>query len=202
MSRSLTLFLLLPILLIGLIGLTAVPAPTEAQDSSAPIVVRLDPNASTVTFTLGATLHTVEGSFDVTRGEIRFDPESGEASGKIVVDVTSGDTGKEGRDEDMHAKVLESNRYPKAVLTPTRIEGDLPSSGSAKLTLYGTLKLHGSTHKVSIPSEVTVDGDRLEATGSFRIPYVDWGMTDPSKFLLSVDPHVDVTLEAVGTLAS
>lgn len=199
MSRSPTLFLLLPILLIGRL---AVPVPAEAQDTSDQIVVRLDPNASNVTFTLGATLHTVEGSFDVTRGEIRFDPDSGKASGEIVVDVTSGDTGKEGRDEDMHAKVLESNQYPKAVLTPTRIDGDLPDSGSGKLTLRGTLKLHGSTHEVSIPTEVTVEGDRLEATGSFRIPYVDWGMTDPSKFLLSVDPHVDVTLEAVGTLAS
>lgn len=190
---------LLPILATFL--LLGVETPLAAQETSGQTVLQLDPDASKITFTLGATLHTVEGSFNVSRGVVRFDPESGEASGEIVADVTSGDTGKQGRDEDMHEKVLESNRYPQAVLTPTRVEGSLPQSGSGKVTLRGTLKLHGSTHEVSIPTQVTVQGDRVEAIGSFRIPYVDWGMKDPSKLFLSVDEHVDVTVEAVGTLA-
>ncbi len=144
---------LLPILATFL--LLGVPAPMTAQESSGQTVLQLDPDSSKITFTLGATLHTVEGSFNVSRGVIRFDPESGEASGEIVANVASGDTGKKGRDEDMHAKVLESEQYPRAVLTPTRVEGSLPESGSGEVTLHGTLELHGSTHEVSIPTQVT-----------------------------------------------
>lgn len=190
---------LLPILATFL--LLGVETPLTAQETSGQTVLQLDPDASKIAFTLGATLHTVEGSFNVSRGVVRFDPESGEASGEIVADVTTGDTGKQGRDEDMHEKVLESGQYPQAVLTPTRVEGSLPESGSGEVTLHGTLELHGSTHEVSIPTQVTVQGDRVEATGSFRVPYVDWGMKDPSTFLLRVDKHVDVTVEAVGTVA-
>lgn len=193
-----------PSLLLVLMGvLTPASAQEEPSATGEPgeVVFRLDPEASRVTFTLGATLHTVEGSFAVSRGEVRFDPESGDASGEIVVDVTSGDTGKEGRDEDMHKKVLESRQYSRAVFSPARVEGSLPESGSGRITLRGSLGLHGSSHEISIPTEVQVEGDQVEATGTFRVPYVDWGMQDPSKFLLRVDKHVDVTVEAVGTLA-
>lgn len=163
-------------------------------------VLRLDAEATTIAFTLGATLHTVEGSFDLVRGEIRFDPATGEAGGSVVVDVTSGDTGKKGRDEDMHQKVLESSEYPRAVFTPESFDGEIAPDGTSSITLEGTLTLHGSEHPVTLPTEVSVDGDRVEATGGFRVPYVEWGMKDPSKFLLRVDKHVDVTVDVVGRL--
>lgn len=203
-------FVTLPAL--GLLVLAGLLAPLAAQEgvseqtgSQAPpktedVVFRLDPDASEVTFTLGATLHTVEGSFAVSRGMVRFDPESGEASGEIVVDVTTGDTGREGRDEDMHAKVLESQQFPQAIFTPTRVEGSLPESGSGQVTLHGTLRLHGSSHELSIPADVTVQDNQVDATGTFQVPYVDWGMEDPSRFLLRVDKHVDVRVAAVGSL--
>lgn len=194
-------FLSLLLVLMGVLTPASAQEEPGATGEPGEVVFRLDPEASRVTFTLGATLHSVEGSFAVSRGEVRFDPESGDASGEIVVDVTSGDTGKEGRDEDMHEKVLESRQHSRAVLTPTRVEGSVPESGSGRITLRGSLRLHGSTHEISIPTEVRVEGDQVKATGTFRVPYVEWGMKDPSKFLLRVDKHVDVTIEAVGTLA-
>lgn len=162
--------------------------------------LQLDPSASKVTFTLGATLHDVEGSFAVREGRITFPPTGGKASGRVVVDVRSGDTDHEGRDKDMHAKVLESAKHPMAVFTATRFEGSIPTVGASRGTLIGTLEMRGKKHPVEIPVSLDLEGNRLTATGTFRLPYVEWGMKDPSKLVLRVDKHVDVTLRAVGTL--
>lgn len=175
-----------------LVCLTVPAAPAHAA------TVTLDPAASSIEFELGATLHTVEGSFDLTEGRVTVDPASGEASGRIVVDATSGDTGKEKRDRDMHEKVLESDRHPTIVFHPARVEGEVPTSGGGAVTLHGSLDIHGSRHPLAVPLDVTVDGDRVTATGSFTVPYVEWGMEDPSTFILRVDKEVEVTIEAVG----
>ena len=184
-------------LLPWLLSLVLLPLGMAAPVRAAERTLTLDPAASEVTFTLGATMHTVKGSFAVSEGVVRFDPATGQASGEVVVDLTSGDTGNDKRDRDMHRKVLESDRYPRAVFTPTRVEGDV---GGGEVILHGRLELHGASHEVAIPARVSVQGGRVEATGSFRVPYVDWGMEDPSTFLLRVDEHVDVTVRAVGTL--
>jgi len=181
-------------LLLALAALFAAPAAGEE------VTVRLDPAKSRIGFTLGATLHTVHGSMKLTRGEVRFDPESGAAEGRIVVDARSAETGNRDRDADMHAKVLESGRFSDIVLAVERIEGGFQPKGTSRLTLHGQLSIHGRSHRVSLPAEVTVEGGRVTAKLEFTVPYVEWGMKDPSKFLLSVAKVVKVTVEAQGTL--
>src|ERR1039457_447020 len=50
------------------------------------IVLNPDPAPASVRFTLPATLHTVPGSFKLTRGAIRFHPAPGKISGEVAVD--------------------------------------------------------------------------------------------------------------------
>lgn len=182
---------------------TGGPGAEDSTPEAAPgeITMNLDPQASRITFTLGATLHTVEGSFQVVEGEVRFDPATGEASGRIVVDATSGDTGNDKRDRDMHAKVLESEQFPRFVFIPERLEGSFEPSGRSQVVLHGSLEIHGDSHPVAIPAEVGSEGDRLEADGHFEVPYVEWGMKDPSKFILRVEKSVEVEVHAVGRLS-
>ncbi|MEM7481109.1 MAG: YceI family protein [Acidobacteriota bacterium] len=155
----------------------------------------LDPESTAVRFTLGATLHTVEGSFALESGELVFDPETGEASGEIVVDIAAGDSGSAKRDRQMHDKILESGLYPSATFRPESFAGDYPS-GSARLS--GTLNFHGDDHAVEMPLTLAQDGDRLRATGTLEIPFVEWGLKDPSTFVLRVEKTVEVTIEVVG----
>lgn len=176
-------------------------APSAAEE----LTLMLDPEATTIDFTLGATLHTVEGSFRLEEGELTFDPETGDISGRVVVDATSGNTGNDKRDRDMHRKVLESERYPDFVFVPTRLEGAYEPARASDVTLHGTLQIHGGEHEIAIPATVAVNttggGERrLEATGTFEVPYVEWGMEDPSKFLLRVAKSVEVTVHAEGRL--
>lgn len=187
---------LLASLLAVVLGLAAQAAAAEER------TLTLDPEKTQITFTLGATLHTVEGSFRLASGTVRFDLESGSASGRVVADATSGDSGSEGRDRDMHAKVLESDEYPDFELVPTGVSGELGADGAGEISLTGDLTVHGATHPVEIPAEISRDGRTLRASGSFTVPYVEWGMHDPSKFVLRVDKTVEVRIEAVGTLAA
>jgi polyisoprenoid-binding protein YceI len=171
-------------------------APAAAEE----LVVRLDPAKTKIAFTLAATLHTVRGTARMSAGEVRFDPGTGAATGRIAVDATSAATGNQGRDADLHAKVLESGRFPEIVLAVERVEGGFRPDGPSRVTVHGQLTIHGGTHPVALPAEVSVEGGRLTATLAFSVPYVEWGMKDPSKFLLSVAKEVKVTVEAEGTI--
>ena len=114
-------------------------------------VLTLDPEATEITFSVGATGHAVHGRLFLEAGEIRFDLESGAAGGEITVEARRADTGNKRRDRTMHEKVLESERFPLFVFRPSSVEGELAMSGTSELTLAGTLAIHGGEHPVSIP---------------------------------------------------
>jgi hypothetical protein len=69
--------------------LVAVGIASAAQDTA----FRLDPQRTTVNFTLGDVLHTVRGTFQLKQGSLRLDPASGKLTGEIVVDAKSGGSG-------------------------------------------------------------------------------------------------------------
>ena len=160
----------------------------------------LDPEATTVSFTLGATLHEVHGSARLARGEIRLDGETGLLTGEVVIDATSADTDNEGRDRDMHLKVLESSTFPEIVWRPHEVEGVLNPGGEATVEVRGSISIHGAEHEISFPVELSLAGEHWSATAAFTIPYVEWGMKDPSKFVLRVEKVVEVEIQAGGSL--
>ncbi len=168
---------------------------------AAELTVKLDPAATKISFTLDAVIHTVHGTAKAKGGEVRFDPETGAASGRFVADATSAETGSQGRDKDMHAKVLESAKFPEISFELERVEGGFLPQGLSNPTLKGKFTIHGASHAVSIPARVEVTGGTIKATLTFKVPYVAWGMTDPSGFVLRVGKEVPVTVEAVGSLA-
>lgn len=183
--------------LVGLVALAGVrTAAAEEQ------ILALDPTATKIAFTLGATLHTVDGSVRLSHGEVRFDPAGGTASGEIVVDARSAQTGNSSRDANMHRDVLESERFPTIVFRASALDLLSREEASAKVQLRGTLDLHGQSLPFELPATLTEHGDRLSIAATFRVPYVDWGMRDASNFLLRVDRFVDVTVSAEGTLGA
>ena len=178
---------------------------TAAENPAFPaglVEVEFNPAKSTVRFTLGALLHTVHGTFKVKGGNVRFDPGSGQASGQIAVDVRRGETGDSARDRQMHENVLESARYPDAVFTPDRVKGRVAPSGQSQVEVHGALRIHGSEHDLTVPVTVQVKNDLVTARAKFAVPYVGWGMKDPSNLVLRVDKTVDVEVVLNGNLSS
>ena len=168
--------------------------PLAAQET----VVDLSPSRTAVTFTVGDVLHTVRGSFKLKRGSVRFDPDTGQAGGEIVVDVTSGNTNGDARDRRMHKDILESGRYPDAIFLPDHITGQLSPAGDSRISVHGAFQLHGATHEMTLDFLVRKNGGELSATADFIIPYVQWGMKNPSTFLLKVSNKVQMHIDASG----
>jgi len=182
---------------IGILCAIAFSAPVQAQS----VTLNLDPARSQITFTLGATLHTVDGSFKLKSGAIRFDPATGEASGDVAVDATSGESGNNSRDRKMRNSVLESQNYPEIVFVPEKVQGQVSLSGESHVQIQGLVKLHGSRHEITMPADIQVTGDQLTASLHFAIPYVEWGLKDPSTFILRVEKKVDVAIHVAGSLS-
>jgi polyisoprenoid-binding protein YceI len=193
----------LAILLVGVLwaGVGGAADPVPAQAAS--YTLKLDPATTRITFLLDAFLHKVHGTAALQRAEIRFD-ESGHAEGEIVVDARKTDTGNDGRDQDMHTKVLESAKFTEIVLAVHGFEGKFDPSAPSKITVNGTFRIHGAEHPLRLEVALKPQGDgatkKLEATTTFAVPYVEWGMKDPSKAFLRVGKEVEVQIDARGEL--
>ncbi len=162
------------------------------------IVFDLNPAQTEVNFTLPDVLHTVHGTFQLKSGSVRFDPATGAASGAVTVDVTSGASGSPARDRKMHKEILESRRYPEAVFTPQRVEGRFSPGGVAELQVHGLFKIHGAEHEMTFQTRVETKGDQLVVNMHSVVPYVQWGMKNPSTFILRVSDKVQLDIRATG----
>jgi len=160
---------------------------------------RLDPAATTIRFVLDATMHKVRGTAALERGEIRFD-DSGTAGGEVVVDATSLDSGNAKRDRDMHEKVLESERFPDIVLIVDGFAGVFDAKSTSEVAVDARLRIHGEEHPLELEMTLVPRDRRFAASTSFVVPYVEWGMENPSKAFLRVAKQVEITIEAEGTL--
>ena len=161
-----------------------------------------DPARTTVEFTLGDVLHTVHGTFKLKSGTITFDSATGLASGSIVVDATSGNSGSGARDRRMHKNILESDRFPEIVFTLDHIEESVALEGQSKVQVHGLLRIHGTEHEITLPFQVQADAGHVTATTQFPVPYVKWGMKNPSTFLLKVNDTVDIGIRAIGQMSA
>jgi polyisoprenoid-binding protein YceI len=162
-------------------------------------VVTFDKASTKVEFTLGATLHSVHGTFQLKRGQVRFDASTGQASGEIAIDASSGNSGNDDRDKKMHNEILESDKYPEIVFVPSHVEGAVPARGNAKVEVAGALRLHGQEHPTTLVMSVEHAGEGdLSATTHFAVPYVKWGLKNPSTFLLRVSDTVEIDIRADG----
>lgn len=158
----------------------------------------VNPQTSQVGFGLGATGHHVDGTFRVQDGVIVFDPGAGTIAGSVVVIADSGNSGDKGRDKKMNSEVLNSNTYTEITFQPKSYTGTLAPAGDSTIQVSGVFTLHGTAHDIVVPMQVHIAGSSLEAKGQFQIPYVKWGLKNPSMFILKVAKVVDVSLDLKG----
>src|SRR5258705_811515 len=179
--------------------LIAAPAILHAQDK-AQNKLALDTARSEVHFTLTDTLHVVHGTFRIQQGDITFDPATGKATGSIVVDALSGQSGNSTRDHRMAKDELKAPDFKTIAFAPTRFTGTFNPTGDSTLQVHGLFTLIGTPHEIDVPMQVQVNGEQIHAVGSFVIPYVQWGLKDPSTFMIKVNKEVHVDLDLTGTL--
>jgi len=160
--------------------------------------LELDPARTVVHFTLKTSLHTVHGTFQLKSGKVSFDPQTRKVSGLLVVDATSGDSGNSGRDSKMHKEILESQKYREITFAPLEVEGDVPPQGDSQVRVRGTFRIHGQDHEIVIPVAIHSAGAELTLDTDFSIPYLSWGLKNPSTFILRASDTVQLSIHASG----
>jgi polyisoprenoid-binding protein YceI len=160
----------------------------------------VNPDASQVAFALGGNGHHVTGTFHVQSGSIDFDRKVQTISGSVVVSAASGDSGDKSRDKNMHNNVLDVEHYADVSFVPKSYQGTIAPTGDSTLQVSGIFTLHGTPHDLTVPMQIHIDGGALTAKTHFTVPYVKWGLKDPSVFILKVAKDVDIDLTLTGSV--
>jgi polyisoprenoid-binding protein YceI len=177
-----------------LVSPRGVAAASDAREA----VLKFDPARTAIGFVLKGFPHNTHGTFKLRGGELRVHPGTGKTSGSIVVDAASAETGISMRDSEMHGSILEVQRYPDIVFEPQQAEGHPLVQGDFTVKVSGSLSMHGDRHHLNLEVLVHRTGDDFTATTHFAIPYVQWGMKNPSILFLTVSDQVELDVNAAG----
>jgi polyisoprenoid-binding protein YceI len=158
------------------------------------------PDASGVAFTLAGSEHSTHGTFHVKTGSVDFDRAT--ISGSVIVAAGSGNTGNQSRDRKMSNEVLDATHFAEVTFAPRSYQGTVATTGDSTIQVSGTFTLHGTPHEITVPMQIHIEGSNCTAKTHFTVPYVQWGLKDPSVFILRVAKEVDVDLALVGRLSS
>ena len=176
-------------------------AARAAQDNSVPpekwAALTFDPATTTIDYTLTGWPHLTQGTFKLKHGMIRVDPATGKMDGAIVVDAASGNSGHSVRDWRMKSSILDVARYPDVIFDPQQVVGHGAPTGEFPVVVRGVMTLHGTSHPFTIHATVQRQGNTVTIHSDFVIPYVAWGMENPTILFFTVAKKVDLQVTAV-----
>ena len=161
----------------------------------------VNPDASQVKITLKTTHEVVYGAFHIQSGSIEFDRSTPKMSGSIVVASGSGKTGNESRDKKMYKDILKVEQNATISFEPKTYAGTISPSGDSNIQVTGIFTLLGTPHEITVPMLVHLDGASATAKGNFVVPYVQWGLKNPSFLIWKADNDVAIDLNLVGTVS-
>jgi len=81
---------------------------------------------------------------------------------------------------------------------PRQAAGHPVVHGDFTVSVSGVLFLHGDRHDVTLGVAIHRNGDDFIAVTHLTIPYVRWGLKDPSLLFLTVSDEVTIDVSTVG----
>jgi polyisoprenoid-binding protein YceI len=171
-------------------GVVTMPNVTKA-DVGAPAVARFRINAGQSHFTahvstgglLSAFGHNHMISMRDLAGDVQLTPDTIEpASLRMTIKANSAaETGKGVSEKDrqlidrsVHEEALEVAKYPEILFKSSQVSITKTGGEQYQAKIAGQLTLHGVTHPITIPAQVTLSGAALRARGEFRIRHSDY----------------------------
>ena len=161
----------------------------------------VNPDASDVKMTLKTTHELVNGTFHIQSGSIEFDRSIPEMSGSVVVLAGSGKTGNDSRDKKMNKDILKVEQYATVSFEPKTYTGAIAPSGDSTIQVSGIFTLLSTPHEITVPVLVHLDGTSATAKAHFVVPYVQWGLKNPSFMFWKADNDVAIDLNLVGAIS-
>jgi polyisoprenoid-binding protein YceI len=160
-----------------------------------------NPDASEVKMTLKTTHEVVNGTFHIQSGSLEFDRSAAKMSGSVVVLAGSGKTGNGSRDKKMNKDILEVEQHATVSFEPKSYAGAIAPSGDSTIQATGIFTLLGTPHEITIPILVHLEGTTATAKAHFVVPYIQWGLKDPSFLFWKADKDVAIDLFLTGRLS-
>jgi polyisoprenoid-binding protein YceI len=160
-----------------------------------------NPDASEVKITLKTTHEVVNGTFHIQSGSLEFDRSAAKMSGSVVVLAGSGKTGNGSRDKKMNKDILEVEQHATVSFEPNSYADAIAPSGDSTIQVSGIFTLLGTPHEITIPILVHLEGASATAKAHFVVPYIQWGLKDPSFLFWKADKDVAIDLFLTGRLS-
>jgi polyisoprenoid-binding protein YceI len=162
----------------------------------------VDPDASEVKMKLNTTHEVVNGIFHVQSGSIDFNRTASHISGIVIVAAGSGKTGNDSRDKKMNKDILKADQFATVSFAPKTYNGIIAASGDSIIQVSGVFTLLGTAHDLTIPMQIHVDGTKATAKARFVVPYVQWGLKNPSFLIWKAENDVAIDLNLVGRISN
>jgi polyisoprenoid-binding protein YceI len=178
--------------------LAAILAPAALAQHQTFIV---NPDSCEVKITLNTTHEIVNGAFHVQSGSIEFDRGTPKMLGSVIILAGSGKTGNDSRDKKMNKDILKVEQYATVSFEPKSYTGVIALSGDSTIQVTGIFTLLGTPHEISVPILVHVESATATAKAHFVVPYVQWGLKNPSFLIWKADNDVAIDLFLAGRLS-
>lgn len=159
-------------------------------------------DTSEVKIKLNTTHEVVNGTFHIQSGSIEFDRSSPKMSGSVEVLAGSGKTGNGSRDKKMNKDILKVDQYATVSFAPKSYTGTIVPSGDSTIQVSGVFTLLGTAHDLTIPMQIRMDGSKATARAHFIIPYVQWGLKNPSFMFWKAENEVAIDINLVGLVSN
>jgi polyisoprenoid-binding protein YceI len=179
-------------------ALTVILAPAAFAQHQSFVV---NPDASEVKMTLKTTHEIVNGTFHIQSGSIEFDRSVPKMSGSVSVLAGSGKTGNSSRDKKMNKDILEVEGHGTISFEPKTYTGTIAASGDSTIQVTGVFTLLGMPHEITVPLSVHLETAKATARAHFVVPYVQWGLKNPSFLFWKADDDVAIDLDLVGAIS-
>jgi len=127
------------------------------------------------------------------------DGQPDSTASQITVNLTTLQSDRSMRDNFIKHRTLETDRYPTAVLVPTRflrMRTPMPDTGTVTFEIVGNLTVHGVTKLTTwLVTAVGKDGG-FSGTALTRVTFEDFNMAQPRvPILLSIEDEINLEFQ-------
>ena len=162
----------------------------------------VNPDACEVKMTLKTTHELVNGTFHIQSGSIEFDRRAQTISGSVIVAAGSGKTGNDSRDKKMNKDILKVDQFATVSFAPKTYTGTIAASGDSTIQVNGVFTLLGNRHDLTIQMGIHMDGSKATTKAQFVVPYVQWGLKNPSFLIWKAENDVAMDINLVGQVSN
>lgn len=100
-------------------------------------------------------------------------------------------------EEHFNENYVESPKFPTSTFRGKINETiDFTKDGEHKVTVKGTLELHGVTKEIEVPGMIIIKGNELLVNADFKIKVADYNIKVPSLYVQNIAEVVDVKVNA------